>query len=44
MKKLIASVLVALIATKSFNQDITTRFEQSNGKQTPTYFEIIDWW
>jgi len=44
MKKLIASALVALIATKSFNQDITTRFEQSNGKQTPTYFEIIDWW
>lgn len=25
-------------------QDLTTRFEKSNGTQTPTYFEIIDWW
>lgn len=25
-------------------QQITTRFEQSKGTQTPTYFEIIDWW
>lgn len=22
----------------------TTKFEQSRGTQTPTYFEIIDWW
>ena len=27
-----------------FSQIITTRFEQSGGKQSPTYFEIIDWW
>ncbi len=25
-------------------QNLTTIFEQSNGKQTPTYFEAIDWW
>ena len=25
-------------------QNITTKFEQSKGTQTPTYFEIIDWW
>jgi len=25
-------------------QSITTRFEQSNGKQTPTYHETIAWW
>jgi len=23
---------------------IPTKFEQSNGTQTPTYHEIIDWW
>ncbi len=27
-----------------FSQNITTKFEQSGGKQSPTYFEIIDWW
>src|SRR4030095_7401010 len=25
-------------------QNITTAFEKSNGTQTPTYFEAIDWW
>ncbi|MCY7309973.1 MAG: M14 family metallopeptidase [Chitinophagaceae bacterium] len=25
-------------------QQIPTLFEQSGGKQSPTYFEIIDWW
>src|SRR5205814_9035496 len=27
-----------------FCQAMTTKFEQTNGTQTPTYFEIIDWW
>ena len=27
-----------------FSQTITTKFEQTNGKQSPTYFEIVDWW
>jgi hypothetical protein len=26
------------------SQSITTRFEQSKGKESPAYFEIIDWW
>jgi hypothetical protein len=25
-------------------QKVITRFEHSNGTQTPTYYEIIDWW
>ena len=25
-------------------QKITTRFETSGGKESPTYFEIVDWW
>jgi len=25
-------------------QHTSTKFEQSNGTQTPTYFEIVDWW
>lgn len=26
------------------SQTITTRFEQTLGQETPTYFEIIEWW
>lgn len=33
-----------LIAFKILAQQITTRFEQSSGKESPTYFEIVDWW
>lgn len=45
MKKYVTLLLV-LIATTSIvlSQNITTKFEQSKGTQTPTYFEIIDWW
>jgi hypothetical protein len=28
----------------AYPQTIATKFEQSKGTQTPTYFEIIDWW
>lgn len=28
----------------SNSQTLTTKFEASNGTQTPTYFEIIKWW
>ena len=38
---LIFFLLVSFIAGA---QKLTTRFEQSNGTQTPDYFEIIDWW
>ena len=38
-------LLSALCISPFINaQVITTKFEQSNGKQTPTYFEVIDWW
>jgi hypothetical protein len=33
-----------LVSTQIFGQNLTTRFEQSNGKESPTYSEIIDWW
>jgi len=39
-------ILFALLLTSNFifAQNITTRFEQSKGTQSPDYFEIIDWW
>jgi Zinc carboxypeptidase len=43
MKKPIFSLLT-LFLTIAHGQTITTKFEQSNGTQTPTYFEIVDWW
>ncbi len=39
-----ALLLLLAYAIQAHTQTITTRFEQSNGKQTPTYFEVIDWW
>lgn len=45
MQKLFSTLLLLLIAAQlSFSQNISTKFEQSKGTQTPTYFEIIDWW
>jgi hypothetical protein len=44
MKSILTICLLSLFITNSFSQSITTKFEQSNGTQTPTYFEIIDWW
>lgn len=38
---LVISVVMPFCITA---QTITTRFEQSNGTQTPTYQEIITWW
>jgi hypothetical protein len=43
MRKLLASLLLLLSLTSS-TQNLSTRFERSGGKETPTYFEIIDWW
>jgi hypothetical protein len=45
MKRLLfASFAILLLNATLFSQPFTTRFEQSKGTQTPTYFEIIDWW
>jgi hypothetical protein len=45
MKKLFIILSVALLEIyPATSQTITTKFEESKGTQTPTYFEIIDWW
>lgn len=36
--------LCLFISTTLFGQTIQTKFEQSNGKETPTYEEVITWW
>ncbi|NOT52553.1 MAG: hypothetical protein HOP10_14890 [Chitinophagaceae bacterium] len=43
MRKIFLLFFVCLTTT-IFSQNITTKFEQSNRTQTPTYPEIIDWW
>src|SRR5689334_12300223 len=44
MKKYHLFISVMLFCSMVSGQKITTRFEQSKGTQTPTYYEIIDWW
>lgn len=45
MRKLLIYLLLPFITAQiSFSQNITTKFEQSKATQTPTYFEIVDWW
>jgi hypothetical protein len=45
MRKTVILLLVQLsFVLISRSQVITTKFEQSNGTQTPTYFEIVQWW
>ncbi len=40
-----ASLIAALLFSVTLSaQNITTRFEQSGGKESPTYPEIVDWW
>ncbi|HEV7783654.1 MAG TPA: M14 family metallopeptidase [Chitinophagaceae bacterium] len=43
MKKMLFACLL-LSCHLGYGQHITTKFEQSNRTQTPTYFEIVDWW
>jgi hypothetical protein len=43
-KKILSLHFWLIIAFTSYSQTITTLFERSNGKQTPTYYEIIYWW
>lgn len=45
MKKFVFLLTITFItSTIVAGQNITTKFEQSKATQTPTYFEIIDWW
>ncbi len=37
-------VILFLTALTAAAQQVSTKFEQSNGTQTPTYAEIIQWW
>ena len=43
MKKILL-LLSLLSAFISHSQTISTKFEQSGGKETPVYGEIIEWW
>jgi len=43
MKKSL-SLLFTFFYAFAFGQDLITRFERSGGKESPTYFEIIEWW
>lgn len=43
MKKIIC-ILSLIISLNAVGQTPVTRFEKSGGKETPTYFEIVEWW
>ena len=43
MRKILSGCFL-LLSNILFAQNITTVFEKSNGTQSPTYYEIIDWW
>jgi Zinc carboxypeptidase len=45
MKKRLVLLLIGIgLTCAGYSQTITTTFEKSGSKQTPTYFEIVDWW
>ena len=43
-RKIFCLPLFIIVTFNCFSQTITTLFETSNGTQTPTYFEVINWW
>jgi len=43
MRKICLLLLISLPSVV-FSQHITTRFEQSGGTESPTYYEIVEWW
>ena len=44
MRKLLIIIFSLQYLVSASQNSIITKFEQSNGTQTPTYFEIVDWW
>ncbi len=42
--RILFSCLLILSCCFMTAQPVTTRFEESKGTESPTYFEIIDWW
>src|SRR5450432_430261 len=43
MRKILLFISM-IFSVSLFSQTITTKFEQSGGKESPAYNEIIDWW
>lgn len=43
MKPLLVAIFLFL-SQSIFCQTLLTKFEQTHGTQSPTYYEIIDWW
>ncbi|NML22801.1 hypothetical protein HHL16_18090 [Pseudoflavitalea sp. G-6-1-2] len=44
MRKTVVLILSCVIPIFTMSQTITTRYEQTKGKETPTYHEIVAWW
>lgn len=44
MQKKLVFAAILFMVLNAYAQDLPTRFELSKGTQTPTYFEIINWW
>ena len=44
MKKTLLLSIAYLFAITASTQNITTKFEQSGGKESPVYGDIISWW
>ena len=42
--KIILSLFFLVFTNDLSSQSLITRFEQTEGRQTPTYDEIISWW
>jgi len=43
-KNVFPFLLIFCFLNKGFSQIPPTKFEQSKGKQSPTYYEIVEWW
>ena len=43
MRKICVLLLIVLPKV-IFSQHLTTRFEQTSGTESPTYYEIVEWW
>ncbi|MFN2458411.1 MAG: M14 family metallopeptidase [Chitinophagaceae bacterium] len=42
--RIIFLILFVINSLLSFSQKLITRLEQSGGTETPTYYQVIDWW
>lgn len=44
MRKSVFIIICSILSLAGFSQQISTRFEQSKGEETPAYDELISWW